>query len=75
VGWHRLRGRDRIIDNVSSSSIYKNASWTLLQEQPGSPNTWYDITGYGFWNGDTNAITGLELTTTGSGGGNITSGT
>jgi hypothetical protein len=62
------------IDNVGSSSIHKNVYYNFFQEQ--TPD-YYQVMGMSFWSNDTNAVTGLEVTTTGDGGsaGNITSGT
>jgi hypothetical protein len=44
------------IDNVASSSVAKVATWQV--SIPGQQ--WY-VSGTGFWNADTNPITGLEL--------------
>jgi hypothetical protein len=57
------------IDDVGSSSIYKMATYHLLNYDSSAQ---YEIIGSSYWNNDTNPITGLEVITS---AGNITSGT
>lgn len=57
--------------NVGSSSLYKNIS--INEEQFSTAAVSYvTLTGWGYWNNDTNPITGLQLLPA---SGNITSGT
>jgi hypothetical protein len=59
------------IDNPSSSTMYKNIYFSELGLP--STTTWGGAGGWAYWNNDTNAVTGLEVTA--SGGGSISSGT
>jgi hypothetical protein len=57
------------IDNVGSSSVYKNVTWNAMA---GAPSQWFGFVGWSNWNNDTNPITGLEVLPS---AGNIASGT
>jgi len=49
------------IDNVSSTTLYKNITFsedTYIDNDSG----FYNVTGSAYWNNDTNAITGLQVT-------------
>jgi hypothetical protein len=59
------------IDNVASSTLYKIMTFQGFWK--GSSIGLTGVSGWGFWNNDTNAVTGLELFA--SGGGTISSGT
>jgi len=59
------------IDNVGSSSTVKLVTWQSSYYYPGG-SALYTIAGSGYWNNDTNPITGLEIV---GNGGNIASGT
>jgi hypothetical protein len=58
------------IDNVASSTVYKNIVWQYAQMV--SAGAQYTDDGASYWNNDTNPITGLEIV---PGAGNIASGT
>jgi hypothetical protein len=58
------------IDNVGSSTLYKNVVWQKTFGDSG--NEYYYNPGAGYWNNDTNPITGLEVAAQ---SGNLTSGT
>jgi hypothetical protein len=57
------------IDNVGSSSLYKNVFFEMARYKNSS--TYYTRAGSGYWNNDTNAVTGIEVTVN---AGTITSG-
>jgi hypothetical protein len=59
------------IDNVSSSTLYKMVTFKSFYKSSGG--SMIVVSGWGFWNNDTNAVTGLEIFA--SGGGTISSGT
>jgi hypothetical protein len=48
------------IDNVSSSSLYKNYTYTYLGYD-NTDNVGFENEGGGYWSNDTNPITGIEL--------------
>jgi hypothetical protein len=47
------------IDNVSSSTVYKNVTWNYAGAD--GSNNYFAVGGTSFWNSDTNPITGLEV--------------
>ena len=75
-GWGHLQSTAPVsfkmwIDNVSSSNLYKNARMDV-EYLDGNDGLYYEQDQAGYWNNDTNPITGIEVTMT---GGTITSGT
>ena len=71
IGTTKPIGLKMYVDNVGSSSTYKNMMWQEAGGINGSSDYYYTA-GTAFWNNDTNAITGLEVTVS---SGNIASGT
>ena len=60
------------INNVASTTIHKNVNTTFSGYDCSSNATFCGGVITGYWNSDTNAITGIEVTAS---GGNIASGT
>lgn len=58
------------MDNVGSSTAYKNITWSSASTN--QAGKYYEAIGVGYWNNDTNPITGIQISPS---AGNIVSGT